>query len=113
MTEKELLIANTLVTNFYKIVPLEYRTFCSLTSRISKSVLSHFGVKADLLPCQIWLVTPEQNFVVGFVGKAPDPKKWDGHVVCGAGDFIIDAALHHFTREFDLNVPLIAAAPRF
>jgi hypothetical protein len=113
MTERELLIVKALADNFYKIVPLEYRTFCSLTSRISKAVLLHFGIKAELLPCQIWLVTPEQNFVVGFTGKPATPKKWDGHVVCSGENFIIDAALYHFTREFDLNVPHVAATPRF
>ena len=112
-TERQLLLVNAVAENFYKIVPKEFRTYCSLTSRISKSVLLHFDIEAELLPCQVWLATPEQNFVVGFTGKSAAPGKWNGHVVCEAGNFIIDTALCNFTRDFDLNVPYVAATPRF
>ncbi len=113
MKQKELLFANNLVQSFYKVVPTDLRTYCSVTSKISKNVLLHFGIEADLLPCQIWLTTPEQNFVVGFTGKSSVPGKWNGHVVCSTVNIIIDAALHNFTRDFDLTVPRIAAAHRF
>lgn len=36
---------------FYKHVPLNYRTHCSLTSRISQRVLGAFSIPAQLLPC--------------------------------------------------------------
>ncbi|MES2627045.1 MAG: hypothetical protein V4628_17290 [Pseudomonadota bacterium] len=113
INERELLVTNTLVENFYKVLPLELRTYCPVTSLICKNVLLHFGIKADLLPCQVWLVTPDHNFVVGFTGNTSTPQKWDGHVVCATENLIIDAALHHFSKEFDLNVPLAAAVLRF
>jgi hypothetical protein len=113
MPQRELLLANNLVESFYQIVPTELSTYCSLTASIAKKVLLHFGVEADLLPCQIWLTTPEQNFVVGFTGKSSVPGKWNGHVVCSTANIIVDAALRNFTRDFDLTVPRIAAAHRF
>jgi hypothetical protein len=113
MKQRELILANNLVESFYKVVPTDLRTYCSVTSRISKNALRHFGIEAELLPCQIWLSTPEQNFIVGFTGKSLVPGKWNGHVVCSTTNLIIDAALHNFTRDFDLTVPRIAAAHRF
>jgi len=97
---------------FYKHVPLNYRTHCSLTSRISQRVLGAFSIPAQLLPCQAWCVTPDQNYVVGFLGRYT-PGKWDGHVVCVAGDFFIDAALYHFQKEFGVGVPNVVVSRIF
>jgi hypothetical protein len=112
LNARDIALVNSLVTCYYDVVPHEYKTYCALTACITQSVLKHFGLDAKLLPCQVWLVTEEKNFVVGFLGKA-NPRKWDGHVVCRAGNLIVDAALKHFEKEFGLNVPSIASTSCF
>ena len=112
LNDTDIAVIGALVTHFYDVVPRELQTYCALTSRISQTVLSHFGIQATLQPCQVWLVTDERNFVVGFVGR-PNPRKWDGHVVCRAGNMIIDAALMHFTKQFGLQTPGIVASTCF
>jgi hypothetical protein len=98
---------------YYEVVPLNLRTYCSLTSEISKNVLAHFGIEARCMPCQVWCTVPDQNFVVGFVGNSAKDGKWDGHAICSAGNWFIDTALHHFKVDFNLEVPAVAYAPRF
>ncbi len=98
---------------FYQVVPHDLSTYCSLTSRISQAALSLLGIRASLLPCQVWLSVPGNNYVVGFLGNQPRAGKWDGHVVCSVGDWFIDAALHHFKNEFDQDTPAVVAARKF
>jgi hypothetical protein len=112
LNEKDIALVNSLVTRFYDVVPHEYKTFCAFTARITQSVLMHFGIDARLLPCQVWLVTDKQNYVVGFLGES-SPGKWNGHVVCSAGGVIVDAALKHFETEFGLIVPNVISTPCF
>jgi hypothetical protein len=113
LTEKEILSIDALVENFYKVVPPEWKTYCSLTSHITQASLRHFGIETVLLPCQVWVVAPQQNYIVGFLGKSVVPDKWNGHVVCAGENFIVDAALHHFNVDFGLTVPSIVAAAKF
>lgn len=98
--------------HLYEVVPPHYATYCSFTSRIVKSVLSHFGLACELVPCQIWYCQPAQSYVIGFLGR-PAPGKWDGHVVCRADNWIVDAAIHHFTKHFELDVPKVVVAACF
>ena len=98
------------------MVPSEYRTFCSFTSQIVQQVLEHFGVACQRLPCQLWYCQPNHIYVLGFLGPdnpAYTPDKWDGHVVCCADHILIDAATHHFEREFGLPVPWVVTTPMF
>lgn len=89
---------------FFDIVPLRYRTYCTLTARIVQVVLRHYGQAASLLPCQLWCITPANNYVVGFVdGLAAQPGKWNGHVICVSGGRFIDAAVHQLKRDFDIS----------
>jgi hypothetical protein len=98
--------------HFYEVVPLKYATYCSFTSRIAKVVLEHLGVPCELVPCQIWYCKPDQTYVIGFLGRSA-PGKWDGHVVCRAGHWFLDTAMHHFKKEFGLSVPHVVAAQCF
>lgn len=101
-----------LAQSFYEVVPEQYKTYCAFTSEIIEKVLRHFGLSCERLPCQIWYTQPEHIYVVGFLGTST-PGKWDGHVVCSADNILIDAATHHFEREFGLKVPWLVVAPRF
>ncbi len=98
---------------FYEVVPAHLRTYCSLTSRIAQATLARLGIPATLTPCQVWLSVPGNNYVIGFLGNQPRAGKWDGHVVCSAGDWFVDAALHHFKLEFGQDTPAVVASRKF
>ena len=106
-------LVKALAENFYAVVPASLQTYCSVTSRICREVLQHFGVAAELRPCQLWYAAPGKNYVVGFLGRTPERYKWDGHVICVAGAWFIDAALHHLHAQFGLSVPRIVSGPCF
>lgn len=101
---------------FYEVVPLSFRTYCSLTARVVQRVLSHYGLDATLLLCQLWCIMPDGNYVVGFVeGVGEVHSKWNGHVVCVCGDSFIDAAVFQLKRDFSLAepVPNVVVGKRF
>ena len=109
-------LIHQLARDFYAVVPTDYRTFCAFTSQIVQKVLEHFGVSCQRVPCQLWYCQPRRIHVLGFLGPsnpAYKPDKWDGHVVCCADHILIDAATHHFEREFGLPVPWVVTTPMF
>lgn len=97
---------------YYEVVDAQYRTACTLTASVSCAVLRHFGYEAQTVPCQLWYSRPQRNYILGFVGNTPTPGKWDGHLVCISGRYLLDASLYHFHKEFSLDVPWVAAVPR-
>ena len=110
--ESEQALIDALVRAFYQVVDTQYRTGCTLTANVACTVLRHFGQDAQVEPCQVWCSLPHQNYVIGFVGNAPQERKWDGHVVCTSGKFLVDASLFHFQKEFGLEIPWVAAVQR-
>lgn len=109
----ELRIVQALAQHYYEAVPLEFRTYCSFTSEVSQRVLQHFGINAQRVACQAWCKVSEQRYAFGFVGNATRDDKWDGHVICVAGDYFVDTAIQHFQTEFGVKVPNVAMARRF
>ena len=97
---------------FYDVVPQRYATYCSFTSRIVQAVLAHFEVHSALVPCQILYCKPDHTYVIGFLGQS-NPGKWDGHVVCRADNWLIDTAVYHFEKMFQLSVPKVLTVPCF
>ncbi|HEX7779935.1 MAG TPA: hypothetical protein VF424_11870 [Vicinamibacterales bacterium] len=65
------------------------------------------------MPVQLWCVTEDRNYIVGFVGSNPPPNVWDGHVVCATGEYIFDASLIHLRNEHGLDVPDVVLGERF
>lgn len=98
-------VADTLAHAFFQVVPHHLRTFCAVNAQIAQRALAEFGLAASVVPCQVLLARPESNFVVGYVAERQQPGKWDGHAICRVGPLFIDAALHHFQREFQIPVP--------
>jgi hypothetical protein len=113
LTEAESQIVDKLRLVFYEVVPAEYRTFCSLTSRISQAALLQFGIVNELMPCQLWYTNQNQNYVVGFLNNAEASQEWNGHVVCRAGNVIIDAATQNLEVKLGVPVPWVVVARRF
>ena len=113
LTAGEQLTLKALADSFYEVVPLELRTYCTLTSAISKAVLNHFAIPARIVPCQLWCAAPADNYVIGFIGNKKTEGKWDGHAICMAGNWLIDTALHHLQTEFQIPVPPVAVQEAF
>jgi len=105
-------LVDALAHAYFQVVDTQYRTACTLTATVSCAVLRHFGMDAQLEPCQVWYSHPHHNYVIGFVGNAAKEGKWDGHLVCTSGKLLIDASLFHFNKEFGLEVPWVAAVQR-
>ena len=94
---------------FFDVIPHSFNQHCSLTARIAYTSLRHFGIEAELFPCQLWHASPERSIVNGFTGRKTElPGKWDGHIICRAGDWYIDAATAVFRNEFTMEVPSVA-----
>jgi hypothetical protein len=114
LTPAQALVVQTLAQQFYTVVPRDYRTYCTFTASVACAALRGLGVPADLLACQMWCVTPQDNYVVGFLDHAPiDKDRWNGHVICVAGNCFIDAAVCNFERDFQLQVPTIVHGKMF
>jgi len=113
LTDAENKIVDKLRLAYYEIVPAELRTFCSLTSRISSHVLRKFGIATELMPCQLWYTNQTQNYVVGFLEQQEPSTEWNGHVVCRAGNVIIDAATQNLEVKLGVSVPWVVVARRF
>ena len=110
--ESEQALVDALAHAYFQVVDTQYRTACTLTATVSCAVLRHFGMDAQLVPCQVWHSHSHASHVIGFLGNAPQEGKWDGHLVCTSGKLLIDASLFHFNLEFGLEVPWVAAVQR-
>jgi hypothetical protein len=113
LTDAENQIIDRLRLAYYEVVPAEFRTYCSLTSRISQAVLHKFSILSELMPCQLWYTNQTQNYVVGFLNNAAPTPEWNGHVVCRAGNVILDAATQNLEVKLGVQVPWVVVARRF
>jgi hypothetical protein len=104
-------IVETLAAAYAQLVDPRYLTYCALTSEVSRRVLSHFGLPAQVAACQLVASTPGGTYTVGYMGDTR-PGKWDGHAVCLAGEWLIDGALTHVSRGLGLALPVCVAARR-
>ena len=98
---------------FYDVVPLERATYCVKDSAICVRVLKNFGVHAEIQNCQLWCLTNDQNYAIGFLGKPPTEGKWDGHAICQTKSFFIDCASYHFKTQFNIEVPHVIVGQTF
>lgn len=98
---------------YYEVVPEKYRTFCVFNARLLQIVLRHYQINSELMPCQIWLSRPDDSIALGFLDTQPGPGGWDGHVACRAGDYFIDASVHHFKEAAGIDVPNAVLVQRF
>ena len=65
------------------------------------------------MPCQLWYTNQTQNYVVGFLDQQEPSTEWNGHVVCRAGNVIIDAATQNLEVKLGVPVPWVVVARRF
>lgn len=104
---------NAMAENYYQVIPKKYKKYCILNAQIAQDVLRHFNIASFFVPAQLWCVDDERNYVVGFVGNAPQPGIWDGHAICATNDYIFDASTVHLRNEHGLDVPDVVVGERF
>jgi len=112
--QAEYKLLSRLQAAYFDIVPVEYQTFCTLTATVTESVMRHYGFGASVKTCQVWYKQngTNHNFVIGFLGRKPTENKWDGHTICLTDHAIFDAAMFHFQREFEIQIPPISIVNR-
>ena len=108
--EIEIKFLQLITRQYYEVVPEKYRTFCVFNARLLQMVLTHYRIASELMPCQIWLSRPDDSIALGFLDTKPGPGGWDGHVACRAGDYFIDASVHHFQESTGLPYPILLSS---
>lgn len=110
LNEDEYQILRMLVREFYVALPESLKTYSVFVTHLFSKALRHYGIKTRVLPCRLWcsILKTKKEFVGG-VFNFGDAEKWNGHVVCLAGDWIIDAAIYHLNPTFGYQVPKIIA----
>lgn len=95
---------------YYHIVPEQFKTYCVLNAKLCEFVLSRKGFAPKLIPCQLWYASAQISLIVGFTGSKSDGK-WDGHVVCTIGNWLIDPSTSHL-QQVDEKVPIFVLCNR-
>ena len=98
-----------LVREFYNAIDPKLRTYCSLGARVVHAALTHYGLPARLVPCQLVGFTATKYCVVGFSGT-PASGLWDGHVVCATEQWIVDTAVFNLQVGAGFKVPRVVMA---
>ena len=112
--ELELRFLQLVTRQYYEVVPEKYRTYCVFNARLLQRVLTHYRIRSELMPCQIWLSRPADSIVLGFLDSKPEPGGgWDGHVACRVGDYFIDASVYHFHEAAGVAFPNSLLVQRF
>jgi hypothetical protein len=110
LNEDEYQILQLLVREFYVALPESLKTYSVFTTHLFSKALQYYGIKTRVLPCRLWCSTlkTKKEFVGGFFNFG-DAEKWNGHIICLAGDWLIDAAIYHLNPTFGYQVPKIIA----
>jgi len=110
LNEDEYRILQMLVKEFYVALPQSIKTYSLFSTHVLSKALHHYGIKTRILPCRLWcsLLKTEKEFVGGFLNFG-DAEKWNGHVICLVGDWLVDTAIYHLNPTFGYQVPKIIA----
>jgi hypothetical protein len=110
LNEDEYRILQLLVREFYVALPESLKTYSLFSTHLLSKALHHYGIRTRVIPCRLWcsLLKTEKEFVGGFLNFG-DAEKWNGHVVCLVGDWLVDTAIYHLNPTFGYQVPKIIA----
>jgi hypothetical protein len=110
LNEDEYRILQLMVREFYVALPESLKTYSLFSTHLLSKALHHYGIRTRVIPCRLWcsLFKPEKEFVGGFLNFG-DAEKWNGHVVCLVGDWLVDTAIYHLNPSFGYQVPKIIA----
>lgn len=114
LTDEERRILRLVVEEYYSALPPALQVHSLFATHILSHTLHRFGIRTRVLPCRLWCsslqpsVSSHRDNVGGLVNYW-NPEKWNGHVVCLVGDWLVDAALYHLNPAFNYEVPKIIA----
>ena len=111
LTEEQSQILKLVVEEYYAVLPPAIQVHSLFATHILSNTLHRFGIRTRVLPCRLWCsFLPQKKELVGGFVNYGDREKWNGHVVCLVGDWLVDAALYHLNPSFNYEVPKIIAA---
>ena len=110
LTDEQQHILQLVVEEYFVVLPPALKVHSLFATHILSKTLQHFGIRTRVLPCRLWcsLLPSKRELVGGFVNFS-DREKWNGHVVCIVGEWLVDAALYHLNPTFNYEVPKIIA----
>ena len=110
LNEDEYRILQMVVKEFYVALPESLKTYSVFSTHVISKALHHYGIKTRVLPARLWCsdLKTEKEFVGGCL-NFEDAEKWNGHVICLVGDWLVDAAIYHLNPTFGYKVPKIIA----
>lgn len=110
LTDEQRQILKRVVEEYYVVLPAALKVHSLFATHVLSHTLHRFGIRTRVLPCRLWCssLSQKREAVGGFVNYY-DREKWNGHVVCLVGDWLVDAALYHLNPLFNYEVPNIIA----
>ncbi len=110
LNEDEYRILQMVVKEFYVALPEILKTYSLFSTHVVSKALNHYGIKTRVIPARLWCsnLKTEKEFVGGCL-NFEDAEKWNGHVICLVGDWLVDAAIYHLNPTFGYQVPKIIA----
>lgn len=109
LTEEQQHILKLVVEEFYVALPAALKVHSLFATHILSKTLHHYRIRTRVIPCRLWCsLNPKYEFPGGFVNFT-NTEKWNGHVVCLVGDWLVDAALYHLNPTYNYEVPKIIA----
>ena len=110
LNEDEYRILQMVVKEFYVALPESLKTYSVFSTHVISKALHHYGIKTRVIPARLWCsnLKTEKEFVGGCL-NFEDAEKWNGHVICLVGDWLVDAAIYHLNPTFGYQVPKIIA----
>ena len=110
LNEDEYRILQMVVKEFYVALPESLKTYSLFSTHVISKALHHYGIKTRVIPARLWCLNlkTEKEFVGGCF-NFEDAEKWNGHVICLVGDWLVDAAIYHLNPTFGYQVPKIIA----
>ena len=110
LNEDEYRILQLVVKEFYVALPESLKTYSVFSTHVISKALHHYGIKTRVIPARLWCsnLKTEKEFVGGCL-NFEDAEKWNGHVICLVGDWLVDASIYHLNPTFGYQVPKIIA----
>lgn len=114
LNDEERQILKLVVEEYYAVLPPALQVHSLFATHILSHTLHRFGIRTRVLPCRLWCSSvqppvPRNRETVRGVVNYWNIEKWNGHVVCIVGDWLVDAALYHLNPSFNYEVPKIIA----
>ena len=114
LNDEERQILRLVVENYYAVLPPALQIHSLFATHILSHTLHRFGIRTRVLPCRLWCSssrppTPHNRETVGGIINYWETEKWNGHVVCLVGDWLVDVALYHLNPGFNYEVPKLIA----